>query len=281
MGNKTVFNFQEVLSGKSGLIDQAVEFLPSLMVAIAIIIAGYIVSKILKIASVRLLKRVGIDRVSQSIGLNEKMQAAGAKYVASNVIASLIFWVVFAIFSLMAADSLNLPQVSRTLDQFIIFIPKIIASLLIILLGFAVAHIAKSVVYKKSKSANVGYSKPASQIIFGIISILTISLAFGSLDIDTYLLDTLVSILVASVGLGAAISIGLGSRSASEGIMHSIYIRDVLKEGDIVTLSSGTRGTIVSIRNTVTLVQPEKQIETLVVDNKELLNGLKIHHSAP
>lgn len=269
--------YQQLLADTSGLISLLINFIPTLLVSLAFLIIGYFVARILKATAIKLLKRLGVDRVSSAIGLNEHIQQAGEQYSAAKLIGALIFWIVFFIFVVMAADSLGLPQLSQTLDQFIIFIPKLIAAVLIVLIGFAMANIAKSFVYKTSKSVDIEYAKPLSQITFGIVAVLTVSLAFGSLDIDTYLLDTLVSVLVASVCFGAAISIGLGSKSTSENIMHYIRINEVLKIGDKVTLKQGVEANVAAIHTTVTLFSIEGSDDTLVIHNKEVMSGLVIH----
>lgn len=271
------FWYEKLITDSTGLLSLVINFIPTLIASISILIVGYIISRVLKATTVKILKRLGVDRVSNAIGLNEHIQQAGDQYSAAKLIGSLVFWAIFFVFIVMAADSLGLPQLSQTLDQFIIFLPKLIAAVLIILLGFAMANIAKSFAYKTAKSVDIEYAKPISQLTFGIIAVLTVSLAFGSMDIDTNLLDNLVSVLVAAVCFGAAISIGLGSKSTSENIMHYIRINEVLNKGDIVTLKSGVKAKIVSIHTTVTLFKVDDSDDVLVIQNKEVMNGLKIH----
>lgn len=271
------FWYEKLITDSTGLLSLVINFIPTLIASISILIVGYIISRVLKATTVKILKRLGVDRVSNAIGLNEHIQQAGDQYSAAKLIGSLVFWAIFFVFIVMAADSLGLPQLSQTLDQFIIFLPKLIAAVLIILLGFAMANIAKSFAYKTAKSVDIEYAKPISQLTFGIIAVLTVSLAFGSMDIDTNLLDNLVSVLVAAVCFGAAISIGLGSKSTSENIMHYIRINEVLNKGDIVTLKNGVKAKIVSIHTTVTLFKVDDSDDVLVIQNKEVMNGLKIH----
>lgn len=271
------FWYEKLITDSTGLLSLVINFIPTLIASISILIVGYIISRVLKATTVKILKRLGVDRVSNAIGLNEHIQQAGDQYSAAKLIGSLVFWAIFFVFIVMAADSLGLPQLSQTLDQFIIFLPKLIAAVLIILLGFAMANIAKSFAYKTAKSVDIEYAKPISQLTFGIIAVLTVSLAFGSMDIDTNLLDNLVSVLVAAVCFGAAISIGLGSKSTSENIMHYIRINEVLNKGDIVTLKNGMKAKIVSIHTTVTLFKVDDSDDVLVIQNKEVMNGLKIH----
>lgn len=277
MNTDVNFWYEKIISDSTGLLSLIIQFIPNLIVSIAILIIGYVVARILKATAIKILKRLGVDRVSNAIGLNDHIQQAGDQYSAAKLIGSLIFWIVFFVFVVMAADSLGLPQLSQTLDLFIVFIPKLIAAVLIVLLGFAMANIARSFVYKTSKSVDIDYAKPLSQATFGIVSVLTISLAFGSMDIDTSLLDTLVSLLVAAVCLGAAISIGLGSKTTSENIMHYIRITEVLKPGDKVTLKQGVEAKVASIHTTVTLFSVNGSDDVLVIQNKDVMNGLTIH----
>jgi small-conductance mechanosensitive channel len=82
--------------------------------------------------------------------------------------------------------------------------------------------------------------------------------------------------VLAALGVGAAISLGLGSRSASENIVYSIYIADTVKIGDKVTISDGTSGDVVEIGAVATTIRTQDE-SLKVVDNKTFLSGLSIH----
>ena len=101
-------------------------------------------------------------------------------------------------------------------------------------------------------------------------------MTINQLDIDTVLLDTIIAIALATLGVGTAISLGLGSREASQNIIYSLYISDTVKVGDSVTTKDGIKGDVVEITAVVTIIRTSDE-SLKVIDNKRFLDGLTIH----
>ena len=190
--------------------------------------------------------------------------------------AVLVFWITFLVFIVTAADSLGLSQLGETMDQFLRFIPKIIAATLILLFGLAAANLIKNAIYNAAKAAEFDFARPLSKAAYGLVAILTLSLTINQLDIDTVLLDTIIAIALATLGVGTAISLGLGSREASQNIIYSLYISDTVKVGDSVTTKDGIKGDVVEITAVVTIIRTSDE-SLKVIDNKRFLDGLTIH----
>lgn len=275
--NQDISVWFEAISGSlETLLSRFAAFLPGLIAAIIILVIGYFVSKLLRIAVAALLKKLGVDKLSEATGIDSQISKLGDKASVSYALSLMVFWIIFLIFIVTAADSLGLTQLGHTMEQFLIFIPKLIVATLILLFGLAAANLAKNAVHKSAKSAGLDFAKPLSKVTFALVVILTISLTIGQLDIQTVLLDAIIIIVLAALGIGLAISLGLGSRAASENIVYAIYITDAVTIGDKVTTESGDSGEVVDLGAVVTTIRMED--ETLkVIENKSFLNGLRIH----
>ena len=276
MKDKVSIWFEAVSGSLETLLSAFAAFIPSLLAAIIILLVGYIVSRILRTVVGAILRKIGVDKLADSTGIDEHLGRLGKKASVSNGLALLVFWIVFLIFIVSAADSLGLDQLGETIDQFIVYIPKIFAATLILLLGLAAASLIKNLVHNSAKSAGFDFAKPLSKAAFALVAILTISLTIGQLEIETRLLDTIVGIVLAALGIGCAISLGLGSRRASENIVYSVYIAEAVKIGDKVTLKDGLSGSVVEIGAVVTTIRTEDESLKLV-DNQDFLSGLSIH----
>lgn len=268
--------FDAISNSLKTLLSEFAEFIPSLLAAIVILVIGYIISRILRSAVGVILRKVGVDKLASSTGIDDQLGKLGKKASVSNGIALMVFWITFLVFIVSAADSLGLRQLGETIDQFIIYIPKIIAATLILLLGLAAASLIKGLVYNSATSAGFDFAKPLSKAAFALVTIVTVSLTVGQLEIETRLLDTIVGIVLAALGVGCAISLGLGSRAASENIVYSVYVAEAVKIGDNVTLKDGITGTVVEIGAVVTTIRTSDELLKLI-DNKDFLSGLSIH----
>jgi small-conductance mechanosensitive channel len=251
-------------------------FLPGLFGAIIILVIGYFISRLVRYALVAVLKKSGMDKLASATGIDGQLSRLGKKVSVSSALGLMVFWISLLVFVVMAADSLGLSQLGETVDQFLLFIPRLIAATLILLFGLAAANLIKAMIYTHAKAGDFEFSRPLSNAAYGLVAILTLSLTINQLDIDTRLLDIIITISLAALGIAAAISLGLGSREASQNIIYALYIADTVKVGDSVTLKDGVAGKVVEINAVVTILrQADESLK--VINNKVFLDGLTIH----
>lgn len=268
--------FQAISGSLETLLSRFAAFLPGLIAAVIIIVIGYYVSKLVRYAVATLLTKLDVDKLSVATGIDDQIRKIDDKASMSAALSHMVFWIIFLIFIVTAADSLGLTQLGQTMDQFLQFIPKVIVATLILLFGLAAANLIKSTVYKSAKAAGFDFARPLSKVTFALVVTLTLSLTIGQLDIETRLIDAVIIIVLAALGIGLAISLGLGSRSASENIIYSIYIADTVKVGDKVTTEQGISGEVAEIGAVGTTLRMEDE-SLKVIHNKKFLNGLTIH----
>ncbi|MFY0640066.1 MAG: hypothetical protein JXR16_03395 [Bermanella sp.] len=257
------------------LLEHIAAILPNVFAAIFMLLVGYGLAKISKIAIQKILEKANINTLSKATGIDEQLQRFGSQFTLSYIISSLIFWIILLVFAISAADTLGLPQLTKTIDTFILFIPKILASLIILLLGLAAANLAKNMVAKAGKSAGLEFAAPLSKIVYGLLIVLIFSVSIGQLDINTVLLDTMVAIALAALGLGVAISLGLGSKSTSENIMYSLYINDLVDIGSQVKLKDGFSGEVIEIGPVATVVSHHKHGRR-IIKNADFIDALEL-----
>ncbi|GAC32835.1 mechanosensitive ion channel family protein [Paraglaciecola polaris] len=268
--------FEAVSSSLTTLLAEIAAFLPSLFAAFIILLVGYFISRVLRFAVFAVLKKVGLDKLAQATGIDQQLSKFGSQVSVSSTLAMLVFWITFLVFIVTAADSLGLSQLGETMDQFLRFIPKIIAATLILLFGLAAANLIKNAIFNAAKAADFDFARPLSKASYGLVAILTLSLTINQLDINTVLLDTIIAIALGTLGVATAISLGLGSREASKNIIYSLYISDTVKVGDTVTTKDGIKGDVVEITAVVTIIRTQDE-SLKVIDNKSFLDGLTIH----
>ena len=259
--------FEAVSGSLAALLEEIAAFIPSLFAALVILLVGYFISRVLRFAVYAVLNKVGLDKLAKATGIDQQLAKFGKDVSVSSTLAMLVFWITFLVFIVTAADSLGLSQLGETMDQFLRFIPKIIAATLILLFGLAAANLIKNAIFNAAKAAEFDFARPLSKAAYGLVAILTLSLTINQLDIDTVLLDTIIAIALATLGVGTAISLGLGSREASQNIIYSLYISDTVKIGDTVTTKDGIKGEVVEITAVVTIIRTSDE-SLKVIDNK-------------
>ena len=140
--------------------------------AIAILLIGWIVALILAAA---------VKKVLQKLGTNQKLSSTtGHRSNVESILSRVIFWLVMMVAVVGALNVLNLTSVSgpfsNMLQQFLLFIPQLLAAIVVGFIGWIVANLVKVGLQKlldrtqldEKLSADVGVS-PISQNISDIV----------------------------------------------------------------------------------------------------------------
>ena len=107
--------------------------------AIAILVLGWIIA---------LLVSAGVKKILQKLGTNTHLNAAtGHRSNVESIIARVVFWIILIIAVIGALNVLNLTAVSgpfsNMIQQFLLFIPQLLAAIAVAFVGWIVANLVK------------------------------------------------------------------------------------------------------------------------------------------
>jgi hypothetical protein len=179
-----------------------VNLLPGLIVAILIVIIGYVVAYVLGHGVRLLLIKLGLEKQID----RAKLTKAIGNIRISHVFGELTKWYIFLIFLSTAVDVVELGTLSLILRQFVLWVPNIIAGALILIFGLFVAHY---VAMKIKQHAEMAGAKTLANVAYVVITVVVILIALEQIGINVSVLTNTFLIIVASIGLGFALAIGL------------------------------------------------------------------------
>lgn len=244
-------------------------FLPSLLAAIVLLVIGHFLGKLLAYVISRLLAKVGLDRISEKAGLGSAVGGSGIVASPSLIFGKIIYWLIFLTFIISAADTLGLDRVSSTIDDFVLYLPKVIGAMLVAIVGLFVATLVRTALEAALASINLGYERAVGGLVYGIIVVVVLSLAVGQLEIETQLLNQVISILLLAAAAAVALALGLGTRDVAGNIVAGVYARELYQPGATIRFGD-VSGTVIEVgsTNVVIRIGPDK---TLTVPNRYLL----------
>lgn len=244
-------------------------FLPSLLAAIVLLVIGHFLGKLLAYVISKLLAKVGLDRISEKAGLGSAVGGSGIVASPSLIVGKIVYWLIFLTFIISAADTLGLDRVSSTIDDFVLYLPKVIGAMLVAIVGLFVATLVRTALEAALASINLGYERAVGGLVYGIIVVVVLSLAVGQLEIETELLNQVISILLLAAAAAVALALGLGTREVAGNIVAGVYARDLYQPGATIRFGD-VSGTVLEVgsTNVVIRVGPDK---TLTVPNRYLL----------
>jgi hypothetical protein len=198
------------------ILQRIIEFLPNLLGAIAILIIGYMIAKLLENITRKALNRARFDRAIHN---------SSAGNAISRVIESpsklggrIAFWLVFIGTISLAVSALNLPVLNDLLNSVYSYVPSVIAAVVIFLVASAVsAGAAKFVMRVMGRT-------PLAKLIATAIPAIAMSLAvfmiLNQLGIARDIINILFTAIVGAIALGLALAFGLGGRDVARELLE-------------------------------------------------------------
>ena len=187
-------------------------FLPMLVIVIVILIVGWMMAALVQKIATRFLKLVRLDSVSEKIGIANILTKGDINYTLSEIIGVLMYWLIMLVVILAAVNTLQLTVAAELLNQVILYIPSVIASVFILVLGIFFSNVVATTVRTTAANAGVTQARTLGQFTQVIIVMFTIIQSLHQLKIDTSLIELLIKAVLAAVALGIGIAIGLGCK---------------------------------------------------------------------
>jgi len=234
----------------------AVNFLPQFLGALLLLLVGLLLAYLLSITARSLVEK-GLARIGRNKTIRARVQQSQFYLSLPRMGGQLVFWLVLLFFLAAAVEALGLTAVSNIVGYATAYVPRVLAAIAIVFVGFWFAEMARSFSARAAATANIQQGEALSQIIRVLILVLAAILAVEHLGINSSLLITLVVTVVAATLGAAALAFGLGARDTVNNIIGSHYARKNYHSGDHIRIGD-VEGTVVEIDNTVVTVQTEE-----------------------
>ena len=244
-------------------------FIPNLIVAMVLVLLGFVLAKLLDTLLSKVLAKIGLDRLMAGTGLTKLLARVGIHVPVSTLIGKIIYWFVLLVFLVSAVDQLGLERVSATLDVLALYVPKVFGAALILLAGVLAAQLLSGLVRGAAEGVGLEYANGLGRIAQWLIIVISLSVAIGQLEVKTELLNNVIAIVLISVGAAVALALGLGSRQIAGQILAGIYVRELYEVGQQIQVGE-VEGQIEEIGTVKTTVLTESG-ELVSLANRVLL----------
>ena len=197
------------------------EWLPHLLGALAVLIIGFIVAKIVGNLVARALRAAGFDttlRSGQAGNFVEKITSS-----PSRLLGRLAFWAVLSGAVSLAVSVLGIDALKDFVGAVFAYLPNLIAAFAIFLVAGAVAAAVSALVQRTLGDTTLG------RIIRTVAPILVMAIATFMILDQLKIAETIVTItyaaLLGALALGLALAFGLGGREVAGEMLRGAYQR--------------------------------------------------------
>jgi len=210
-------------------------FLPSLLLALLVLVAGLAASRIAAVLLQKILVAAGLDRHAEKSGILDLMKKGGLKVTFSELIGGLVFWLLAVMFMIIALATLNLPELDRLLSEFFLFLPNVFTAVVVVFVGYALSNfLAKAALVS---AVNAGWRMPGflSRTVKVMVMLLTATMALEQLGIGRGTILIVFSISFGGLVLALALAFGLGARDIARDYLEGWLKEENKNEEDDIT----------------------------------------------
>ncbi len=246
-------NFQPVIDSLTKIVTDILGFIPHFVNGLIILIVGYLISAGIRWLVRFILQRVHLQELADRAGIVTAMRGLGIRAPLPEIIAQILFFFLFLSFATAAVRLMELLAVADLLESLLLFIPKAISAAILILFGSMLARFLGNTLTAVADSVNITYSTALGRIVEYAIVAFVMVLAISTLGVDTTILTSSLTIIIASAGLAIALTFGLGSRESARNVIAGFYVRQNFHPGQQVILGEYS-GTVRSIAGAYTVL---------------------------
>jgi small-conductance mechanosensitive channel len=235
-----------LIQARDGLVDSIVTIAPRALVALAILLVGLIVSSITESLLRRLLKRDGSQALLERMGLTGMLRKMGDTRGAAYWIHRSVYFLVLALFLRSVVSTLGLDILSDAVGTVLRFSPRVLAAVVILVVGLFASRVVASVVSAVGKSAEIPLAMILARIAAAVVIAIAGMMAIGQLGIEAAILQILATAIAAGLALGLALTFGLGTRDVSRNIMAGFYARRTYRPGSRIEVGD-VKGEVIEV----------------------------------
>lgn len=215
------------------LADQVLAVLPNVLAMSIIFAAGLVVAWTASQTMERLLRVVGLDRLSDRLGVTSALLRGGVKTDPSRLVGQAAYWIVMIFATVAALGALNLQPINDVAKSFLAYVPHLVTAGLILIAGWLLSNFVSQAVLIAAVNAGLPPARLVAALSRWGIQLLAVAMALEQLGIAQNIVVVGFGITLGGIVLAGAIAFGLGAKDlAKDYIERGLSIRSRDRETD-------------------------------------------------
>jgi len=205
-----------------GLWQTFMSIVPSLVGALIVFVAGWIIAAALGKVVEKLIKALKVDQALHKIGWGRSLSDLGISTDIASLLGGLVQWFLVLVFLMAATDILQLREVTAFLNSIVLYIPNVVVSVIILTVVVLVGNFVYNVMKGSTKAAGVMSATMLATISKWAIIVFGILAALLQLGIASSLVSTIFIGIVAMLSLAGGLAFGLGGKEEAAMILRKL-----------------------------------------------------------
>ncbi len=209
------------------LVNQWEVWLPPILLAIATVLIGWLVAKVLRFMTVKALRAVNFHILTERAGLDGFLRQGGVQTDTVGVLASLVSGLVILVALVLALDTVGLTYATGIAMRVALFMPRLIVAVVLLTLGLYFSRFVANTVSLYCAGLGLADAGLLGRFAQSGVIVFLILLVLDELHVGQGIIRDTFLIVLGGVMLGLALAFGLGGQKWAAGILERQWPRDV------------------------------------------------------
>jgi hypothetical protein len=218
-------NFSMLVEPIRETLHQIAAFLPRLVLAIVLLVIGWLIARAVRFAIVKALRAVNFGVVTDKAGIDHFLQQGGADIDTIRVLGAMFYWLVLLAALMVAFNTLELAYVTDLIGRVVLFVPRVMVAIVILVFGVYFARFVGAALATYLRNAGVAEAGTMGRLAVYAIVAFVVMIALDQLGLGDIIRQTFL-ILVAAIALALALAFGLGGRQRAAELLERWSRRD-------------------------------------------------------
>src|SRR5437764_804075 len=188
------------------------EFFPRVLLAVVILIVGWLLAKALRFASVKALRAITFNVLTEKAGIDDFIRQGGSVLDTTDVLALLIYWLAILAALMIAFNSMGLSYVTDLVGRVLLFVPRVIVAVVILAFGAYLARFVGAAVATYCKGISLPDAMLIGRLAFWGVLVFVVLVALDQLGLGDIIRQSFLIVLAAVARLLARGAAGASVR---------------------------------------------------------------------
>ena len=256
--------------------------LPNVFAALILLGIGYVIGKVVGWVLSKFITKSNLDTTMNKTSLGQATARAGWSF--GRIIPTAAKWFVYIFFIAAAIDVLQFPSLSEAMSTIWLWIPNIVAFVVILIVGALIADFVGGYLRKELAARHITGGNLIGLAATGMLYAIVLVIAVTQLQIGSTILNTVVAAFAWGIAAALAIGVGVGLAYGLKDLIPSIvtgstHVESTLKPGQVIRF--GERSGTIEQAGAFHIILRNEDGKMVVIPTKTLVNEEIIIESGP
>lgn len=196
-------------------------FLPRLLIAVVVVIGGWLLAKVARIAVTKALRAINFNVLTERSGLDGFLRQGGMEGDTTSLFGTLTYWLIILAALLIAFNGLGLTYITDLLSRVVWFVPNVFVALVVLAFGSYFARFVGDTVVTYCRNIKLQDATLLGKLAQYAIMVFVVMIALDQIHIGGDIVRQSFLLILAGVVFALALAFGLGGKDwAAERIEH-------------------------------------------------------------